>query len=58
VGAAVGAWTAGLIADSAGGRIAFLVAVAAGGAAVIMAACGRGRLLTRQDKQKESPQRL
>ena len=26
-GAAVGAWTAGLIADSAGGRIAFLVAV-------------------------------
>ena len=46
VGAAVGAWTAGLIADSAGGRIAFLVAVAAGGTAVIMAACGRGRLLT------------
>jgi MFS family permease len=47
VGAAVGAWTAGLIADSAGGRIAFLVAVLAGGTAVIMAACGRGRLLTR-----------
>jgi MFS family permease len=47
VGAAVGAWTAGLIADSAGGRIAFLVAVAAGGTAVFMAACGRGRLLTR-----------
>jgi hypothetical protein len=47
VGAAVGAWTAGLIADSAGGRMAFLVAVVAGGTAVIMAACGRGRLLTR-----------
>jgi MFS family permease len=47
VGAAVGAWTAGIIADSAGGRIAFLVAVAAGGTAVIIAACGRGRLLTR-----------
>jgi hypothetical protein len=47
VGAAVGAWTAGLIADNAGGRIAFLVAVAAGGTAVIMAAGGRGRLLTR-----------
>jgi MFS family permease len=47
VGAAVGAWTAGLIADSAGGRIAFLVAVVAGGTAVIMAAGGRGRLLTR-----------
>jgi hypothetical protein len=47
VGAAVGAWTAGLIADSAGGRIAFLVAVLAGGTAVIMAACGQGRLLTR-----------
>jgi MFS family permease len=53
VGAAVGAWTAGLIADSAGGRIAFLVAVAAGGAAVIIAACGRGRLLTPRDKHKE-----
>jgi MFS family permease len=53
VGAAVGAWTAGLIADSAGGRIAFLVAVAAGGAAVIMSACGRGRLLTPRDKHKE-----
>src|SRR5215210_4723275 len=47
VGAAVGAWTAGIIADSAGGRIAFLVAVFAGGTAVIMAACGRSRLLTR-----------
>jgi MFS family permease len=47
MGAAVGAWTAGLIADSAGGRLAFLVAVVAGGTAVIMAACGRGRLLTR-----------
>ena len=47
VGAAVGAWTAGLIADSAGGRTAFLVAVAAGGAAVIVAACGRSSLRTR-----------
>jgi MFS family permease len=47
VGAAVGAWMAGLIADSAGGRIAFLVSVVAGGTAVIMAVCGRGRLLTR-----------
>jgi len=47
VGAAVGAWTAGLIADSAGGRVAFLVAVVAGVAAVIIAACGRGRLLIR-----------
>jgi MFS family permease len=47
VGAAVGTWTAGIIADSAGGRIAFLVAVFAGGTAVIMAACGRSRLLTR-----------
>jgi MFS family permease len=45
-GAALGAWTAGLIADSAGGRIAFLVAVVAGGTAVIVAACGRGKLLT------------
>jgi MFS family permease len=44
VGAAVGAWTAGLIADSAGGRTAFLVAVVAGGAAVIAAWCGRSRL--------------
>ena len=43
----VGAWTAGLIADSAGGKIAFLVAVAAGSTAVIMAAWGRSRLLTR-----------
>ena len=47
VGAAVGAWSAGLIADSAGGDTAFLIAVVAGGAAVIVAACGRGRLLTR-----------
>ncbi len=47
VGAAVGAWTAGLIADSAGGRTAFSVAVAAGGAAVIMAACGRSSLRSR-----------
>jgi MFS family permease len=44
VGAAVGAWTAGLIADSVGGSIAFLVAVVAGGIAVIVAACGRGSL--------------
>jgi MFS family permease len=47
VGAAVGAWTAGLIADSAGGRTAFSVAVAAGAAAVIVAACGRGSLRAR-----------
>jgi MFS family permease len=47
VGAAVGAWTAGLIADSAGGRSAFLVAVVAGGAAVIVAACGQGSLRPR-----------
>ena len=47
VGAAIGAWTAGLIADSAGGATAFSIAVVAGGAAVIVAACGRSRLLTR-----------
>ncbi|MDQ5809438.1 MAG: MFS transporter [Actinomycetota bacterium] len=47
VGAAVGAWTAGLVADSVGGRTAFLVAVVAGGAAVIVAACGRGSLHAR-----------
>ena len=47
VGAAVGAWTSGLIADSVGGRIAFLVAVVAGGAAVIVAACGRSSLRIR-----------
>jgi MFS family permease len=47
VGAAAGAWTAGLIADSAGGRSAFLVAVAAGAAAVIVAACGRSGLRAR-----------
>jgi hypothetical protein len=47
VGAAVGAWTAGLIADSAGGRIAFLVAVVASWAAVIMVAWGRGSLHAR-----------
>lgn len=47
VGAAAGAWTAGLIADSVGGSIAFLVAVAAGGTAVIVAACGRGSLRPR-----------
>ena len=47
VGAAIGAWTAGLIADSAGGATAFSIAVVAGGAAVIVAACGRSRSLTR-----------
>jgi MFS family permease len=47
VGAAVGAWTAGLIADRAGGRTAFLVAVVAGAAAVIVAACGRSSLRAR-----------
>ena len=47
VGAAVGAWTAGLIADSVGGSIAFLVAVVAGGTAVIVAVCGRGSLRPR-----------
>jgi MFS family permease len=46
-GAAIGAWTAGLIADSAGGQAAFLVSVLAGGAAVVVAACGRDKLLTR-----------
>ncbi len=53
VGAAGGAWTAGLISDTAGGRTAFLVAVVAGSIAVIVAAWGRSRLLTRQDKRKE-----
>ena len=47
VGAAVGAWTAGLIADSAGGRTAFLAAVVAGATAVVVAACGRSRLRAR-----------
>jgi MFS family permease len=47
VGAAAGAWTAGHIADSAGGRNAFLVAVAAGATAVIVAACGRSTLRVR-----------
>jgi MFS family permease len=58
VGAAAGAWTAGLISDTAGGRTAFLVAVVAGSIAVIVAAWGRSRLLTRQDKQKKSLQTL
>jgi MFS family permease len=58
VGAAVGAWTAGLIADTAGGRTAFLVAVVAGSIAVIVAAGGRSRLLTRRDNQKGSLQTL
>ena len=44
VGAAAGAWTAGLIADSAGGRTAFLVAVVAGAVASIVAARGRSSL--------------
>jgi MFS family permease len=47
VAAAVGAWTAGHIADSAGGRTAFLVAVAAGAAAVIVAVGGRRSLRPR-----------
>jgi MFS family permease len=58
VGAAAGAWTAGLIADSAGGETAFLVAVVAGGAAAIMAACGRGRLRPFWDKRKDPIQRF
>jgi MFS family permease len=49
-GAAIGAWTAGLIADSAGGQVAFLVGVIAGGAAVMVATCGRGKLLVRRDE--------
>jgi MFS family permease len=57
VGAAIGAWTAGLIADSAGGDTAFLIAVVAGGAAVIVAACGRGRLRPFWDKRKDPIQR-
>jgi hypothetical protein len=57
VGAAVGAWMAGLIADSAGGETAFLVAVVAGGAAVIVAARGRGRLRPCCDKRKEPIQK-
>jgi hypothetical protein len=44
VGAAGGAWTAGLIADTVGGNTAFLVAVIAGGVAVAVAAYGRSRL--------------
>ena len=44
VGAAAGAWTAGLIADAAGGSAAFLVASVAGGVGVLVAACGRDRL--------------
>jgi MFS family permease len=52
VGAAIGAWTAGLIADSAGGQAAFLVSVVAGGAAVVVAACGRGKLLLRRDEHE------
>ena len=51
-GAAIGAWTAGLIADSAGGQAAFLVSVVAGGAAVVVAACGRGKLLLRRDEHE------
>ena len=44
VGAAVGAWAAGLIADAAGGNAAFLVTSAAGVVAVLVAASGRARL--------------
>jgi MFS family permease len=51
-GAAIGAWTAGLIADSAGGQTAFLVAVIAGGVAVTVATCGRGNLLPRGDEHE------
>jgi MFS family permease len=54
MGAAIGAWTAGLIADSAGGQAAFLVGVIAGGAAVMVATCGRGKLLVRRD-EREGP---
>ena len=56
VGAAIGAWTAGLIADSAGGRTAFLAAVIAGGAAVVVAACGRSRLRVGQAGREETIQ--
>ena len=51
-GAAIGAWTAGLIADSAGGQAAFLVAVIAGGAAGTVATCWRGKLLLRRDEHE------
>jgi MFS family permease len=44
VGAAVGAWAAGLIADAAGGSTAFLVTSVAGGVAVFVAARGQSRL--------------
>lgn len=50
VGGAVGAWTAGLIADSSGGRTAFLAAVVAGGVAVIVAAFGKNSLRPREDR--------
>ena len=46
VGAAVGEWSAGLIA-AAGGSAAILVTTAAGGVAVLVAARGRGRLRPR-----------
>lgn len=39
-----GAWSAGLVADGAGGRTAFLVAVAAAGAAALVAFAFRSRL--------------
>jgi MFS family permease len=48
VGAAAGAWTAGLIADAADGSTAFLVTLAAGGVAVLVAVCGRSRLKVSQ----------
>jgi MFS family permease len=56
-GAAIGAWTAGLIADSTGGQAAFLVSVVAGGAAIVVAACGQAKLLTRQDEHEGPVQR-
>ena len=56
VGAAVGAWVAGLIADSVGGRAAFLAAVVAGGAAVVAASSGRSRPRAGQAGRKGTAQ--
>lgn len=47
VGTAAGSWSAGLVADQAGGRTAFLVAVIAGGTAMLVALVWRNRLLVR-----------
>jgi MFS family permease len=47
VGGATGYWSAGLVADQAGGRMAFLVAVIAGGTAMLVASRWRNRLLVR-----------